>query len=39
MDSRQTTVSLLIAVILAMMWASGKLERIMQVVFGPKQKE
>ena len=39
MGNRQTTVVLLIALVLAAMWASGRLERIMKVVFGPKQKE
>lgn len=38
MGNRQTTIVLLIALVLAAMWASGRLERIMNIVFGPKQE-
>ena len=37
MRSRETTVALLIAVILAMMWATGRIQKIMGAVFGGKK--
>jgi len=39
MGSQKTTIALLLALILAMMWTTGRLQRILDAVFGTEQKQ